>query len=86
MRVALTRARSQHGVDPNTRDDDEPLLAELSDEQWASAVEQERLERLRRLSALRYGTPVEEVELAIRRRLGVTLPAAASDGIEDFAP
>ena len=86
VRAALTRARSQHGVDPNTRDDDEALLVELSDEQWASAVEQERLERLRRLSALRYGTPVEEVELAIRRRLGVTLPAAASDGIEDFAP
>ncbi|MGH3010106.1 MAG: type IV secretory system conjugative DNA transfer family protein, partial [Gaiellaceae bacterium] len=87
VRVALARTRNQHGVDPTSQDDDDTaLLAELNDEQWASAVEQERLQRLRRLSALRYGTPVWEVELAIRRRLGVTLPSAGSDGIEDMAP
>jgi hypothetical protein len=85
VRVALARKRSQHGVDPNTGEDDAALLAELSDEQWASAVEQERLQRLRRLSALRFGTPIEEVELQVRRRLGVTLPSAASDGIEELA-
>jgi len=61
----------------------ERLLRELGDDEWASAVEREKLARLQRISALRYGRPVDEVELAIRRRLGASLPAAASnDGIE----
>ena len=86
VRVALARTRSQRGLAPDEqKDKDTALLAELNDEQWESAVEQERLARLQRLSALRYGTPVEEVELAIRRRLGVTLPSAGSDGIEELA-
>ena len=86
VRVALARTRSQRGLAADEQKDKETkLLAELNDEQWESAVEQERLARLQRLSALRYGTPVEEVELAIRRRLGVTLPSAGSDGIEELA-
>jgi hypothetical protein len=60
-------------------------LRSLGDEEWASAVEQERLERLQRLSALRYGRPVDEVEVAIRRRLGSSIPTAADDGVERAA-
>ncbi|MGH2976706.1 MAG: hypothetical protein ACRDLL_17855, partial [Solirubrobacterales bacterium] len=66
--------------------EDERLRAELADDEWASAVEQEKLARLQRLSALRYGKPVDEVERAIRQRLGASLPAAVtSDGIERAA-
>ena len=60
-------------------------LSTLDDEQWASAVEQERLERLQRLSGLRYGRPLDEIEVAIRRRLGASIPTAAEDGVERAA-
>lgn len=60
-------------------------LRSLSDERWASAVEQERLLRLQRFSALRYGRPVDEVEVAIRKRLGSSIPAATDDGVERTA-
>ena len=86
--VALDRARHHHQVDPNEPKtvEDERLRAELADDEWATAVEQEKLARLQRLSALRYGQPVDEVERAIRRRLGASLPAAvSSDGIERAA-
>jgi hypothetical protein len=81
--VALDRAQHRRDSDPDNTRDRARLHRELTDEDWASAVEQERIGRLQRLSALRYGRPVDEVELAIRRRLGNNLPAAASsDGIE----
>jgi TraM recognition site of TraD and TraG len=60
-------------------------LSALDDEQWASAVEQERLERLQRLSGLRYGRPLDEIEVAIRRRLGASIATAAADGVERAA-
>ena len=67
-------------------DDASRRLSGLSDDEWASAVEQERLGRLQRLSGLRYGQPLDEVELAIRRRLGSSIPAAADDdGVERAA-
>jgi hypothetical protein len=85
--VALDRAHRHHHSDPAsaTADEHERLRRELSDDEWASAVEQERLARLQRLSALKWGRPVDEVELAIRRRLGNKLPAANSDGVETEA-
>jgi hypothetical protein len=82
--VALDRARRRHDAEPEEAD--EQLLGEVDEEAWASAVEREKLERLQRISALRYGRPVDEVELAIRRRLGASLPPAANDdGIEKAA-
>ena len=84
--VALARAQRQHESTPGDPSEEARLHAELSEQDWASAVEQERLGRLQRLSALRYGRPVDEVEFAIRRRLGTNLPApASSDGIEKAA-
>lgn len=84
--VALQRAQSRHDADPaGPAAESGRLLAGLSGEEWASAVEQERLGRLQRLSGLRYGRPVDEVEVAIRRRLGNSLPTAGNDGIEKEA-
>jgi len=85
--VALARAQVRHDANPAdpTGAETGRLLAGLSDEEWASAVEQERLGRLQRLSGLRYGRPVDGVEVAIRRRLGNSLPAASDDGIEKEA-
>ena len=81
---ALQRALRQHESDPETAGPDESgrLLKELGDEEWASAVEQERLARIQRLSALRYGRPVDEVEVGIRRRLGRSV-ALTGDGAEE---
>ena len=83
--VALARARHRHDADPAGSPKDTALLqAGLSEEEWASAVEQERLQRLRRISALRYDRPVDEVEVAIRRRLGGAGSLPANDGAEDI--
>jgi hypothetical protein len=77
QRILATATRRSGGL--------ERPLRGLGDEEWASAVEQERLTRLQRLSALRYGEPVDEVEVAIRRRLGSSIPAATDDGVERAA-
>jgi hypothetical protein len=84
QRILATAARrhTDGQADQETR---RRLLRGLSDEQWASAVEQERLERLQRLSGLRYGRPLDEIEVAIRRRLGASIPTAAGDGVERAA-
>ena len=84
--VALARARRSHDADDagSSPKDTALLQTGLSEEEWASAVEQERLQRLRRISALRYGRPVDEVEVAIRGRLGGALPLPANDGAEDI--
>ena len=84
--VALDRAQRRGDGDPDDPRDTARLHRELTDEDWASAVEQERLRRLQRLSALRYGRPVDEVEFAIRRRLGNSVPSAASSDGKETAP
>ena len=87
--VAIARAKHRHAGDPASQQRDRARCActrGLTDEDWASAVEQERIGRIQRLSALRYGRPIDEVEVAIRRRLGNSLAATESnDGGEKEA-
>jgi hypothetical protein len=80
--VAVALARSQQRQETAAGSEAGRLLASLNDEEWASAVEQERLARLQRISALRYGRPTDEVEVAIRKRLGTSIPSAGTDGVE----
>jgi hypothetical protein len=84
QRIVATAAR-RHANPQTEQEQRRRRLRGLSDEQWASAVEQERLERLQRLSGLRFGRPLDEIEVAIRRRLGARIPAAAEDGVERAA-
>lgn len=80
-RILDTAAR-RNGEPNSAAADRDRSLRRLGEEEWASAIEQERLERLQQLSGLRFGRPVDEVEVAIRRRLGGSIPTAVDEGIE----